>query len=742
MKVSGKILVFILILGGLFAPRCGATVYHSNGSAANVQALHNAALNGDTITLPAGAFTWSSAVTISKAITLQGRGIGGTVIRDAVQSGPLMTWNLVANQASRVTGIEFRNGGRTAQASSGIIPINGITYDNRTMRVDHCKFDHLNGTLLVPHDVIGVIDHNLFLESGREAIQVWNARWRGRTFGDGSWADTNHFGTSRFLFIEDNTFYGGPHAIDAYAGARYVARYNTFVNSKHGGHGTESSGRNRGMRAIESYNNRFIGNGNSGTLIDVRSGVALVHDNVVSGGTPGLTRTFKLACHRMFHRFPFWGGADGRSPWDVNQTGGPFYSGTASSGGTLLQWVTGAGAGWTPNQWTGYSIVKTSNLGANNFSQITANNSNTITFLKAGGYGANMSFASGHTFSIYKVNHVLDQPGRSGGSLITGNPPVPPPGWNNQITDPCYEWNNMDTSTGQNVPVHFSPAQPIIRLNEHYFNNTQAPGYTPYVYPHPLTLLPTGPARAVVSDFNGDGSPDYVLQTARTHQTAIWYLDNNVYVDFALGPTLTPWRLAAVADFNHDSHGDYSLFNPVTGLTGIYYLDNNVYTGSAWGPTFPPVWTLVGAADFNGDSKPDYLLYNVRSGQTGIYYLDGNIYGGSAFGPTIPHGWELVGAADFNGDSKPDYALYNVNTRQTGIYYLDNNVYTGSAWGPTLPPVWTLVGTADFNGDNSPDYLLYNVNTQQTGIYYLNNNVYAGSAWGPTLPPGWSFFGP
>jgi hypothetical protein len=486
MKVSGKILVFILILGGLFAPRCGAMVYHSNGSAANVQALHNAALNGDTITLPAGAFTWSSAVTISKAITLQGQGIGGTVIRDAVQSGPLMTWNLVANQASRMTGIEFRNGGRTTQTFSGIIRINGIAYDSRTMRIDHCKFDHLNGTLLVARDVIGVIDHNVFLEAGKEAIQVHNEHWGGGPYANGSWTDTNHFGTSQFIFIEDNAFiYNSAYgAIDGYAGARYVARYNTFMNCHHGGHGTEGQ-RNRGMRAIESYNNTFTGGDTPGVLINIRGGVALVHDNIANG-RPGVAKTFALNSYRIFRGSDaYWGGADGRSRWDVNQVGGPFYSGVASSGGTLT--VTVAGAVWAPGQWIGYSIAKTSNLGDNNFSKITGNTSNTITFLGAGGVGANMSFAGGDTFSIYKINHVLDQPGRSGGLPINGIPPVLPPGWNNQVTDPCYEWNNIDISTGQNVPIHFSAGQSICRINEHYFNNAQLPGYTPYVYPHPLT---------------------------------------------------------------------------------------------------------------------------------------------------------------------------------------------------------------------------------------------------------------
>ena len=41
-----------------------------------MQALHDAALNGDTITLPAGTFTWTTGVTISKAIKIQGAGSG------------------------------------------------------------------------------------------------------------------------------------------------------------------------------------------------------------------------------------------------------------------------------------------------------------------------------------------------------------------------------------------------------------------------------------------------------------------------------------------------------------------------------------------------------------------------------------------------------------------------------------------------------------------------------------------
>jgi len=40
-----------------------------------------------------------------------------------------------------------------------------------------------------------------------------------------------------------------------------------------------------------------------------------------------------------------------------------------------------------------------------------------------------------------------------------------------------------------------------------------------------------------VIDFNGDGHPDYVLYNAGTRQTAIWHLNNNVFVSSADGLT-------------------------------------------------------------------------------------------------------------------------------------------------------------------------------------------------------------
>jgi hypothetical protein len=250
-------------------------------------------------------------------------------------------------------------------------------------------------------------------------------------------------------------------------------------------------------------------------------------------------------------------------------------------------------------------------------------------------------------------------------------------------------------------------------------------------------------ARAVVGDFNNNGHPDYVLQSANTRQTAIWYLNNNVYVSAAYGPTLTPgWRLRAAADFNRDSHPDYALFNSATEKTGLWYLSGPTFIASAFGPTLPNGWELAGAADFNGDNKPDYMLYNGSTYQTAVWYLNNNVYVGGGFGPTLPAGWVLVGAADFDRDGHADYLLFHPSSGYTAIGYLSGLTLIGAAWGPTLPSGWALVAAADFNGDGRPDYVLYSSATRQTAIWYLNNNVFVSGALGPTLPVGWSLIAP
>ena len=274
---------------------------------------------------------------------------------------------------------------------------------------------------------------------------------------------------------------------------------------------------------------------------------------------------------------------------------------------------------------------------------------------------------------------------------------------------------------------------------------TRTPTATPTATRTPTPTATPSPRRwtAVVADFNGDGHPDWVARNVMTRQTALVYLDDNIVIGAALGPTIaTNLALTGAADFNVDTHPDYALFAPNTFQTRIWYLSGPTGIGTASGPTLPAGWELVTTADFNGDNNPDFVIFKRTTRQTAIVFLNNNVVIGAALLPTLPAGWNLTGVADFNSDGHVDIALFHSATRQTVIGYLSGGTLIGAALGPTLPMNWRLVAAADFNGDGHPDYLIYRPDTRQTAIWHLNNNVFIKAVSGLTLPAGWSLVGP
>jgi hypothetical protein len=91
-SLNGVQAFLIIVSSHFFAAYCAGADYQSDGSARSVQTLHRRVSNGDTIVLPAGIFAWSTPVTISKAIKLQGAGsgriIGNTKSSVTIGTGP------------------------------------------------------------------------------------------------------------------------------------------------------------------------------------------------------------------------------------------------------------------------------------------------------------------------------------------------------------------------------------------------------------------------------------------------------------------------------------------------------------------------------------------------------------------------------------------------------------------------------------------------------------------------------
>jgi hypothetical protein len=457
----------------------GATTVNANSASfSDVAAAIASAADGDTVTIPGGTASWTRTLVVRKAITIQGAGVGVTIIKDSVQGTEFLKITLVAGMLTRVTGIEFQDGGRTQITHAGF-HIDGKNTDGSQFRMDHCNWYDMMCSI-VPDTVIGVFDHIDFKvgapNKSNGIFVVYGSRWDGGEFGDGSWAKPAGFGSSQFTFVEDCTITTPAGHLsgltDAYAGARFVIRHNRIIGAITHTHGTESTGRPRSSRAMEIYDNYIDGHSDNRFVGSNRGGAELFYNNTLVNFWGGLAGHV-LTSYHMTGTYPIFGGGDGTNGWDKNNSGNPFYSGTVSavSGST----VSVSGTSWSNNQWAGYSAKKNSG----GFVYIESNTSNSFNFKTS----SNVTFSVGDSFVINKVDQCIDQPGAGSSTLISGYNVTPPPNWT-QGVEPCYIWNN--TNDGAAFAM-YTPDTLNIKQGTHYFNNTPMPGYTPYVYPHPLT---------------------------------------------------------------------------------------------------------------------------------------------------------------------------------------------------------------------------------------------------------------
>ena len=311
------------------APGQGRTINAASCELTDVTRAVDLASDGATVVIPPGTCTWSATLTVTKAITLQGQGIGMTVLIDGVVNRPMISIDTSIETGWRVTGIEIRYDGGVRKGNQAQLDIAGASH---AFRVDHNRFygypEQSHG-IRFSGDLRGVIDHNVFDDNNQfaQAIQGRHESWDGvGHYGDYSWAMPDHFGTNQFVFIEDNRFEGSgdiaPGALDMFSGARVVFRHNTVNNDYVTSHGTESSQRERSFRMIEMYDNEFsTASGSYFTAFFMRGGTGVIYNNRYRGTTPlvgDYRRGVVLANFRDNQAYFPWGKCDGTSVYDEN----------------------------------------------------------------------------------------------------------------------------------------------------------------------------------------------------------------------------------------------------------------------------------------------------------------------------------------------------------------------------------------------------------------------------------------
>ena len=282
----------------------GATVAAASCSIADVETAYTAASAGDTVTVPAGRCTWSSKLTIAKALVLSGAGSELTIIRnnDLVK---LIDISVTSDVAVRITGFTFDTIVVSGGDKSSVFITGSIVgaFNLTQIRIDGNRFYNGKRAIFSRGWVYGVINGNTF----------WNCDIAVHFNGDDNytWARAITAGSANALFVEDNVFIlDNANASDPdeqiyqQNGGRSVVRYNTFDGTLYTSgnslfydtHGNQDyyDGVSdfRGQPIVEVYGN-IMKLHNSYQFFGLRGGSMLIYDNVLTQTTGSATR-FKV----------------------------------------------------------------------------------------------------------------------------------------------------------------------------------------------------------------------------------------------------------------------------------------------------------------------------------------------------------------------------------------------------------------------------------------------------------------
>ena len=436
MTIKWLSLLFVL---SAFSYTHAATIAAASCNTSDVQTAINTATEGQTVTIPACSQTnWTSTVTITKGIILQGAGVGNTIIGDNVPKGnasnnctggPLFSWSVNAPNSFRMTGMTIVGVATDPDlCEKGHILVNGSTH---SLRIDHITINPAQTEgIYIDGDLWGLVDHFTFTGNFITGVRVEHLNWNGTSgdnWGDNSWAAPISYGSYQGIYVEDSSFTGtstfaSAAALDCYSGGRIVFRHNTVNTLDMGSHGADSDQRHRACRWMETYNNTFTYSTINalGFISWIRGGSGVFYNNTITAS--GYTNTIvqvancrdaSAGCGSGPSYTP-WGACNGSGKYDENSTG------------------------------TGYICVDQPGSGTS--CQLGPDSSGTV------------------TVAACSLNN-----------NVAG-------GWTGNQLEPIYVWNNTLNGSSNNTTA----GSTNVIANQSYYSGTARPGYTPAAYPHPL----------------------------------------------------------------------------------------------------------------------------------------------------------------------------------------------------------------------------------------------------------------
>jgi len=319
------ILLCLLYSGSLYAACTGGVA--DTCSLTDVQECYTEASEGDTITIPAGTCTWSSQLSISKSIKIQGAtacsstgtpGAADYVITcdDATLitgsgSNRLISISVVGDKSIDISGLTLDGNNNSTY---NIYVANSSTTPLRNLRLHGNEFRDCNNINIgTDGEVFALVDHNKFNDNLYDFKFLANNATSWLNF-----PGIESVGSNNYFYMEDNYSIGMYGIIiSSGEGARWVYRYNTVDGAATGpgdkffdAHGDT---RNRGVVAFEIYENT-INHSQTRISIDYRGGTGIIFNNTEDGNNSFTFREEKAGCNACADGYPYCSDSDCQPP--------------------------------------------------------------------------------------------------------------------------------------------------------------------------------------------------------------------------------------------------------------------------------------------------------------------------------------------------------------------------------------------------------------------------------------------
>jgi hypothetical protein len=272
---------------------------------------------GETLTLNCSVATWTSPITVDRAITITGNGPSATTI--TANSSQLMNVAIPTGTYT-IPSFVIKNIGFAGDCDgASCFSIDGTDGGSQdfSVVVDNVKIRNMttsNGNVFVLGWYSKSYGANKYTTTTSPRYVVFTRldvdttslakliMYYGR---NDSWLRDDLYGTRDFLFIEGSTLIfrstdsGGRTIIDTDNGARVVGRYNTIYNGTFQSHDMGCYTSSSGNRIQDIYMNVMDAANASAVGVAMVGGTGVAHDNVISTGYtfPGLAAVYRAdAC--------------------------------------------------------------------------------------------------------------------------------------------------------------------------------------------------------------------------------------------------------------------------------------------------------------------------------------------------------------------------------------------------------------------------------------------------------------